>query len=68
MAKKDFSQIAFSVVQRAIGDAVDPTPTPRQVNGAKGGLKGGKTRMANLTDIERTELAKKAASSRWKKP
>lgn len=35
--------------------------------GKKGGLKGGKSRMAALTAKERTALAKKAAAARWKR-
>lgn len=68
MPKKDFSQIAFSVVQQATGEAPKPAPkTPRQEAGRKGGLKGGAKRMENLTDEERKELALKAANARWKK-
>jgi len=35
--------------------------------GRRGGLKGGKARMANLTDAQRRELARKAARARWAK-
>lgn len=35
--------------------------------GKKGGPKGGKARMANLTDDERKNLASKAATARWAK-
>ena len=67
MPKKDFTQVAFAVVQQATGAAPRPTKTMRQVNSAKGGLKGGASRMAALSDTERTELAKKAAKARWGK-
>ena len=67
MPKKDFTQIAFSVVQRATGEVTEPLPTPRQENGRKGGLKGGATRMDSLTPEQRSELAKKAAQARWQK-
>ncbi len=33
--------------------------------GAKGGKKGGVSRMSKLTVEERTELAKRAAAARW---
>ena len=33
--------------------------------GRKGGLKGGKARLAMLTKAERSALAKKAAAARW---
>lgn len=69
MPKKDFSQIALSVVQRATGEAPAPAPeTDRQKNGRKGGLKGGDTRAAILTPEQRSKIAKKAAQSRWSKP
>jgi hypothetical protein len=35
--------------------------------GRLGGLKGGKARAAKLSAEERSEIAKKAANSRWKK-
>lgn len=35
--------------------------------GAKGGKKGGKSRMASLTPEQRKELAKKGAAARWAK-
>jgi hypothetical protein len=35
--------------------------------GKKGGLKGGKARMASLTAKQRSALARKAARARWAK-
>ena len=68
MPKKDFSQIAFNVVQRATGEAPKPAPeTERQKNSRKGGLKGGATRAASLTPEQRSEIARIAAQTRWKK-
>ena len=68
MPRKDFSQIAFSVVQQATGEVPKPpAKTARQINGAKGGLKGGVKRMATLTGAERSDLGKKAATTRWGK-
>lgn len=67
MPKKDFSQIAFDVVQRATGEAPKVTVTPKQEAGRKGGLKGGAKRMDNMTPEERKELALKAAGARWNK-
>lgn len=67
MPKKDFSQVAFDVVQRAIGEAPAVTTSPKQEAGRKGGLKGGAKRMADLTAEERKELALKAAGARWNK-
>ena len=66
MPKKDFSQIAFDVVQKATGEkAKTPAPTPRQVAGRKSGAKGGAKRMDSMTQEERRELALKAAGARW---
>lgn len=67
MPKKDFTQVAFDVVQQATGERPKPVTTPRQENSRKGGLKGGAKRMAELSDQERSELAKKAAKARWQK-
>lgn len=67
MPKKDFTQIAFAVVQQATGEKPKPVATPRQEASRKGGLKGGSTRMANMTEEQRRELAVKAASVRWSK-
>ena len=68
MPKKDFTQVAFQVVQRATGQVPKPVTTPRQENGRKGGLKGGAARMDGLTPEQRSDLARKAASKRWVKP
>ena len=35
--------------------------------GARGGKKGGKARMAQLTPAQRSELARKAVLARWAK-
>ena len=68
MPKKDFTQTAFAVFQQATGQAVKPVPeTDRQKNSRKGGLKGGATRAASLTPEQRSEIARIAAQTRWKK-
>ena len=68
MPKKDFTQIAFQVVQLATGESAKPAPeTEHKKNSRKGGLKGGETRAAILTPEQRSEIAKKAAQSRWSK-
>lgn len=64
-ARKDFTQIALAVVQQATGELAAPAPTPKQRAARKGGLKGGKGRMAALTEEQRRELAEKAARARW---
>ena len=53
----------------AVGDIEEeyveqPTPTP---NRSKGGKKGGKVRAENLTPEQRSEIAAKAANTRWGK-
>ena len=65
--RRDFTQIAFDVVQRATGEATAPVSTKRQENGRKGGLRGGVSRAATLTPEQRSEIAKTAAQARWKK-
>ena len=65
MPRKDFTQVAFDVVQQATGQIVKPPKSVKAQSGRKGGLKGGKTRMESLTEQERIELAKKAAAARW---
>lgn len=69
--KKDFNQLARSIVDQATGvttpkkkaeNAKDPAAVAL---GRKGGLKGGKARAAKLTKAERSESAKKAAQARW---
>ena len=67
----DFNQLAHQVVQATI-DRDEPTPdesplTPAQVNGHKGGVKGGKARAQKLTATERSEIARNAAKARWTK-
>lgn len=79
-AKRDFSQIAFDIVAQATGDKPKVKPTDvstaledevlrKQVMremGKRGGQKGGKARAESLTPKRRSEIAKSAASARWK--
>ena len=65
--RKDFTQIAFDVVQRATGEVVAPTTTKKQESGRKGGLQGGVSRAIALTPKKRSEIASTAAKTRWKK-
>lgn len=70
MPKKDFSQIAFDVVQRATGEAPEPASepiSPRKAASQKGGLSGGVARAAKLTTEQRSAIAKIAATKRWAK-
>lgn len=67
---RDLNQLAASIV----GDATDedkPKPAddgkdPAAVAlGRKGGLKGGRARADKLTAERRSEIARKAAATRW---
>jgi len=68
----DFAVTAFRVVQEATGQIEPKAKKPRKeydykVLGHKGGLKGGKARANKLTPERRKEIAKVAASVRWRK-
>ena len=66
--KRDFSQIAFDIVQQVTGAKADtPAESPKVTRARKGGLKGGKARAKSLSKEERAEIAKIAAAARWKK-
>jgi hypothetical protein len=67
----DFAVNAFRVVQEATGE-IQETPKPKKefdakALGRKGGLKGGKARAEKLTPEQRKEIAKIAATARWRK-
>jgi len=71
MAKKqkDPSEIVRHVLDAIMPDA-EPKPekNPAAVAlGRLGGLKGGQARAAKLSAKKRSEIAKKAAISRWKR-
>ena len=71
MGKKlDLNQLAKSIVDQATGETPRKKlpPTPKQLAGQKGGLKGGKARMEALTEAERTALAMKGVAGRKKAP
>lgn len=78
MAKKkkdhDFAVNAFRVVQEATTEPKqDESSSSEGKNpnavalGRLGGLKGGKARAAKMTPEQRKEIAKIAASARWRK-
>ena len=72
---RDANQLAKSIVDIATGETEDRAPTPDEMGkdpaavslGQRGGLKGGKARAKALTAQQRSEIAKNAAKSRWKK-
>lgn len=70
----DLNQLAKSIVDRATGEIPAPEEPQPEKNAAAvalgrlGGLKGGAARAKKLTAEERSEIARVAASARWKKP
>jgi hypothetical protein len=67
---RDPNQLAKLIVDIAAGevaDEVSPKKRATSVKGRSGGLKGGKARAKILTDAERSEIARVAATARWKK-
>lgn len=72
--KKDLNESAFSIMQKVTGQE-EPIPVEKSEKnpaavalGRLGGLKGGRARAESLTAKKRSEIAKKAAVSRWAKP
>jgi len=65
MSRKDINTTAFDVVQQAIGEIAPPSA--KQVATQAAGKKGGKARMSALTPEQRADMARLAATARWKK-
>ena len=69
MKRKDANEIAFETLQKVIG-AIPNDNGERQTEaanlGRNGGVKGGKARADSLSPTERAEIARKAATARWK--
>ncbi len=57
---------AVHVMRIATGEAEDTPRDPAKEYARKGGLKGGKARARSLSPEQRSEIAKKAASKRWR--
>lgn len=73
---EDANQAAFRVVQQATEEDEDVAPPEAELPeknpaavalGRLGGLKGGKARAKALTKEQRSEIARKAAKTRWRK-
>jgi len=67
---RDFNQLAKLIVDIASGEAPDevsPKKRAASLPGRSGGLKGGRARAKTLSDAERSEIARIAATARWKK-
>jgi hypothetical protein len=68
--KPDMNILAWEAIQQATGQMPKPEEPPAKdvkavTLGRLGGLKGGKARAEKLTADKRTEIAKKAAETRW---
>jgi hypothetical protein len=63
---RDPSQLAKMIVDIASGE-VDDEESTKTARARKGGSKGGPARARALTPEERSEIARTAASARWKK-
>ena len=63
----DLNRLAASIVESSTSE--EPAAEPPQARaGRQGGTKGGPARAAILPPEKRTEIARKAALARWKKP
>jgi hypothetical protein len=70
--KPDVNQMAANLIDAISGELPleqpDPTKNPNAVAlGRLGGLKGGRARAEKLSAEKRSQIAKKAAASRWHK-
>ena len=68
---RDANQMAKHILDQVTGDAPKDEPPPVKnaaavALGKLGGIKGGVARAKALTPEQRSEIAKKAAASRWK--
>jgi len=66
----DLNSLAASIVADSTDeDKADPADDGKDraavALGRKGGLKGGKARAAKLSPVQRSEIARKAAETRW---
>ena len=76
--RPDVNEIAYRVMLEATGQAKKTVPpseraqreknTEAVARGKKGGKKGGKARSEKLSAKERSEIARKAAHTRWRPP
>jgi hypothetical protein len=64
---RDLNQLASRIVEQATNPAPAPEKNPAAVAlGKLGGAKGGPARAKSLSKKRRSEIARKAAKSRWK--
>ena len=60
----DMNQLAKAILDEATGEAPKTEPQPKEA--AKGST-GGKARAQKMTDAQRIDAARLAATARWKK-
>ena len=67
---RDANQLAKMIVDISTGECEETikTESSKAIAGRKGGIRGGVSRANKLSPSRRSEIAKKAAESRWKKP
>jgi hypothetical protein len=58
---------AVHVMRIATGEVEETAPTKKESRAKKGGAKGGPARAQALSPEQRSEIARTAASARWKK-
>jgi hypothetical protein len=63
---RDPAQLAKLMIEIASGE-VENRPTVKQVRAHKAGSKGGPARAKALTPEQRSEIARTAATARWRK-
>ncbi len=71
---RDPNQLGKMIVDISVGEVKDRAPTAKEEGkdaaavrrGQLGGPKGGRARAAKLSKVRRTEIARKAARTRWK--
>jgi hypothetical protein len=72
-SEPDVNQLAYRLVQDSTSEPEPDTMTKAQVSqlmaamGRKGGKIGGKRRMETMTPEERSQIALRAAQTRWRK-
>jgi len=64
---RDPNVLAKTIVDIATGEAEDREPTPKEARSSKAGAKGGPARARALSPEQRADIARAAASARWKK-
>jgi len=62
---RDPNQLAKLITDIATGQETETLPPPKDEAAAALGRKGGKARAETLSDERKSEIARKAAKSRW---